>query len=71
MPVGPTNSYAPSPVRTPIAGSDVGLGAGVGIEASATIDGTPSRVAGVLLLAGAVLAALKIAGFRFNVGVSS
>lgn len=50
---------------------------GVGIGASAygsggvTIDGTPSRVAGLLLVAGGVLAALRVAGFRFNVGVTS
>lgn len=35
------------------------------------IDGTPSRVAAVLLGSGAVLAAMKLLGFRFNVGITN
>lgn len=35
------------------------------------VDGTPSRVAAVLLGSGAVLAAMKLLGFRFNVGITS
>lgn len=50
---------------------DYGLGIGASGRASVQIDGTPSRVAGLLLLSGGVLAALRLAGFRFNVGVSS
>lgn len=36
----------------------------------AVIDGTPVRVAIIVLSAAAGLAALHMAGFRFNVGVS-
>lgn len=50
---------------------DFGLGIGASGRGSIQIDGTPSRVAGLLLVAGGVLAALRLAGFRFNVGVSS
>lgn len=38
---------------------------------SVTIDGTPVRVVILSLAAAASLVALKWAGFRFNVGVSS
>jgi hypothetical protein len=37
----------------------------------AIIDGTPIRVCVLALAAAAGLTALKLAGFRFNVGVSS
>lgn len=50
---------------------DYGVGVGAGGYAGVNIDGTPSRVAGILLLAGAALAAMRLAGFRFNVGVTS
>lgn len=36
-----------------------------------TIDGTPVRVVVLALAAAAGLTALKLAGFRFNVGVST
>ena len=45
--------------------------AGIAGNVSASIDGTPSKVAGLLLISGATLVALKMAGFRFNVGVSN
>jgi ABC-type Fe3+-citrate transport system substrate-binding protein len=36
-----------------------------------SVDGTPMRVVALALSAAASLAALRWAGFRFNVGVSS
>jgi hypothetical protein len=70
MPVGPGATYM---TRGPAVNTDAGLGLGVqaGAELSVTRDGTPSRVAGIVLLAGGVLAILRLSGFRFNVGVSS
>lgn len=50
---------------------DYGVGVGASAYGGVSVDGTPSRVAGILLLAGGVLAALRLAGFRFNVGVTS
>lgn len=69
MPVGPGATYM---TRGAIGQTDAGLGLDVqaGAELSVGRDGTPSRVAGILLIAGATLAALRLAGFRFNVGVS-
>lgn len=52
---------APTPVNTP---------AGVANGSQVVIDGTPVRVAFLALAAAVGLAALKWAGFRFNVGVS-
>lgn len=51
----------PTPVNTP---------AGVVTGSHVVIDGTPVRVAMLALAAAFGLAALKWAGFRFNVGVS-
>lgn len=56
---GPTTG--PTAVNTP---------AGVMNGGSITIDGTPVRVAMLALGAAVGIAALKWAGFRFNVGVS-
>lgn len=74
MPVAPT-AGAPSPYgyRSAVADPNTGLGVefSAGAGASVTRDGTPSRVAGTLLVAGATLAVLKLLGFRFNVGVTS
>lgn len=53
---------APTPVNTP-AGVVTG-------GANVVIDGTPVRVAMIAVAAALGLAALKWAGFRFNVGVS-
>lgn len=52
---------SPAPVNTP---------AGVTTSANLVIDGTPVRVAMLAVAAALGLAALKWAGFRFNVGVS-
>lgn len=51
---------APTPVNSP---------AGV-VSSSLVIDGTPVRVAMIAVAAAFGLAALRWAGFRFNVGVS-
>lgn len=72
MPVAPTVNYATPPgVRSGMADPNTGLGVEFSAGVQATHDGTPSRVAGMLLVSGALLAALKLLGFRFNVGVSS
>jgi hypothetical protein len=71
MPVAPTGYAAPYPARTAVAGNEMGIGVTAGAEVAFTRDGTPSRIAGILLLSAATLAALKLLGFRFNVGVSS
>jgi hypothetical protein len=42
-----------------------------GAEQVAIIDGTPVRVAIITLSAAVGLVALRMAGFRFNVGVSN
>lgn len=70
MPVGPTYGTAPF-VRTDPGTTGVGFGIQAGADVALSRDGTPSRVAGVLLIAGAALAALRFSGIRFNVGVSS
>ena len=44
---------------------------GTGVSAAVVIDGTPLRVVVVALAAAAGLTALKMGGFRFNVGVSN
>lgn len=52
----------------------LGVRANVDVDAGIRVPGVPSthsRVALMLLGAGAVLAGLKLAGFRFNVGVTS
>jgi hypothetical protein len=46
-------------------------GAASGITGSYVIDGTPVRVAALGLGAAIALAALRWAGFKFNVGVST
>lgn len=58
----PMGAPAPTPVNTP-AGVITG-------GANVVIDGTPVRVAMLTVAAALGLAALKWAGFRFNVGVS-
>lgn len=71
MPAGQAIAYGyGAPVGGPAAG-ELGVGVTAGAELAINRDGTPSRVAGILLLSAAGLAALKLAGFRFNVGVSS
>jgi hypothetical protein len=76
MPVGPTAYAAPmayqEPLRTPSPERQTGIGLAASGQVGATVGGeaTHSRVAGMLLIAGGVLAALKLMGFRFNVGVS-
>jgi hypothetical protein len=69
MPVGPGTVYSES--RPHAGGPGVGFDVSAGAELSLTRDGTPSRVAGILILSGAALAILRLSGFRFNVGVSS
>lgn len=52
----------------------LGVSANVDVDAGIRVPGAPgahSRVALMLLGAGAILAGLKLAGFRFNVGVTS
>lgn len=46
-------------------------GVGLGADINVAVDGTPPRVAGIIILSGALLAALKLLGWRFNVGVSN
>lgn len=55
--------YAGAPQSTPPIAPSAGGGATI------VIDGTPVRVVMLALAAAAGLAALKWAGFRFNVGV--
>lgn len=69
MPVGPSTYGAAYPQRSVTADTS-GFGVDLGAGVTFVNDGTPSRVAGVLLVAGGTLAALKLLGFRFNVGVS-
>lgn len=69
MPVGPGTVYSDS--RPSGGGPGVGFDVQAGADLSLTRDGTPSRVAGVVILAGAVLGIMRLSGFRFNVGVSS
>lgn len=72
MPVAPTAGYGtPFGYRSAVADPNTGLGVEFSAGVSTTRDGTPSRVAGTLLVAGATLAVLKLLGFRFNVGVTS
>lgn len=71
MPVVPSATYATAyPARGAVVDPDADLGFGFSAGLT-TRDGTPARVAGILLLSAGVLAALKIAGWRFNVAVSS
>jgi hypothetical protein len=58
----PMSNYAQTP--TVATGSEVGVGAG-----GAIIDGTPMRVATLILLAIFALVGLRWAGFKFNVTV--
>jgi len=61
---GPGYGFAgPAPVNTPATPN-------AAVSGSVVIDGTPVRVAMLALAAAAGIAALKWAGFRFNVGVS-
>ena len=69
MPLGPGPVYDTS--RPAAGGPGVGFDVQAGAELSLTRDGTPSRIAGILLIAGGALAVLRLSGFRFNVGVSS
>jgi hypothetical protein len=46
------------------------IGSGAGVTGQYVIDGTPVRVAALGLGAAIALAALRWAGFKFNVGVS-
>lgn len=71
MPVSPATSYGTQYPMRAVNSDPNGIGVEFSAGVSATRDGTPSRVAGALLIAGATLAALKLLGFRFNVGVSS
>ena len=57
-----TNTGANEPASQPMVGA---------ADVPAIIDGTPIRVAVVTLSAAAGLVALRLAGFRFNVGVSN
>ena len=68
------NALFTSPVSTanaPNYAIDEGVGAQVGAGVNFRVDGTPPRVATMVILAGAVLAVLKVSGFRFNVGVAN
>ncbi len=58
----PHSGYAQTP--SPPAGSEVGVAAG-----GAIVDGTPMRVATIVVLAIVGLAGLRWAGFKFNVTV--
>lgn len=58
----PHSGYAQTP--SPASGSEVGIGAEAGI-----VDGTPMRVATLVVLSIVGLAGLKWAGFKFNVTV--
>lgn len=60
-------SYAPSP--TPNDSGGVNMGNAQGNQT--VIDGTPARVAAIGLASAAVIVALRWAGLRFNVAVSS
>lgn len=72
MPVGPSGVYgAQARVASPASDAGLGFGVSAGAEVSLSQDGTPSRIAGILILSGGVLALLRMSGFRFNVGVSS
>lgn len=51
----------------PGGGEMAGVGVGGTAALNVAIDGTPSRVAGLLVGAGVGLALLKFAGFRFSV----
>jgi uncharacterized membrane protein (Fun14 family) len=58
----PHSNYAQTP--SPVSSGDLGVGAEAGI-----IDGTPMRVATLVVLAIVGLAGLRWAGFKFNVTV--
>lgn len=72
MPAG-SNGYAAMGYARPnnqVSDQEYGIGGQVSGRIGVRT-GTSSRVAGMLLLAGATLAAMKLAGFRFNVGVTN
>lgn len=66
MPAHPT--VAPATYIDPRIGAGVEVSGGLGLVVR---DGTPPRIAGLLIGSAALLAALKLLGFRFNVGVST
>lgn len=58
-----------TPVGVPAGGSANGVEAGAYATGHLDIDGTPMRVAALGLSAAIALVALRMAGFRFNVGL--
>lgn len=67
--ISPAAMYAVAPASDPVGA----VGAAPAMDAGRVnvIDGTPVRVVTLAFAAAAGLFALKVAGFRFNVGVSA
>lgn len=68
-PLVSTDGVATMPLQA--AGNPVGAGASPQVSGAFVIDGTPIRVVTLGVAAALTVLALRWAGFKFNVGVSS